>query len=99
MAFGLGEVVAVKVGAATPDGGRRIIAEVVDGEQVVELGIRGHDAAAGLTGNLVEAIEEVQVEDGTRGTVRAKESLGVGDGGVDGKVETSRNGDTDLTGR
>ena len=34
VAFGLGEVVAVEVGAATPDGGGRITAEVVDGEQV-----------------------------------------------------------------
>ena len=33
-----------------------------------------------------------------QGTVRAKESLGIGDDGVDGEVETSRDGDTDLTG-
>jgi len=99
MTFGLGEVVAVEVGAAIPDGGGRIIAEIVDSKQVVEFGIGGHDAATGLTGDLVEAIEEVQVKDGTGGTVRAKEALGVGDGGVNGKIETTRDGDTDLTGR
>ena len=48
---------------------------------------------------MVEAVKEIQVEDGTGGRVGAEEAMGIRKGGLDSTIKAARDGDTKLTGR
>ena len=54
---------------------------------------------ARLTGDLVEAVEEVKVENGSGRGVGAEQVLGICDGGVHGAVKATRGSDAQLASR
>jgi len=97
VAFGLGKGVVIKVNGAIPKGGRVTVTKVADREQWLEIGAGSKDAATGLTGDLIEAIEEIEVKDGTGRRVWTKKALGVGKGGVHGAIKTTRDGNAKLS--
>jgi len=97
VAFGLGKGVVIKVNGAIPKGGRVTVTKVVDREQGLEIGTGGKDAATGFAGDLVEAIEEIEVKNGTGRRVWMKKALGVGKGGVHSVIKTTRDGNAKLS--
>ena len=89
----------VKIITTTPDGGRRVITEIIEGEKVVELGVSCHNVATGLAGDLVEAVTKIEVENGTGRTIGTEETLGISSGSANGIIKTTRNSNAELTGR
>ena len=63
----------------------------------MEIGAGSKDAAARLTGDLIEAVEEIKVKDCARGRVRTKEALGIGKGGVCGAIKATRDSNAKLS--
>ena len=70
------------VGGAVPAGVRGVVKHVKEGEEAGEGGVAAEDRAAGLTGDGVEHVDDIQEEESVGGG--AAGGLEVGDVGFDG---------------